>query len=335
MKKVTLALASAAAISSAPAFAQDDSWTGPYLGLGLGVTQSNSNATASVVGSGSGSVIYIDPANDTQGLQGVGSLDSGATAKLGQNNVFGTIEAGYDFQVGKNFVVGAFANFDYMFGNRGKNSTRTNLSSTGSWLVGHDEGDLVDPTATTAAINRASPCPAGGATCTYDNYEWDHGLVDQQAHVRTQDAWALGVRAGGLVSNKTLLYVSGGYTQAKINMGLSATIQPSIHDYAGIAGSSSTARTFAAGDHEWEREGGYFLGAGIETKLSRNISAKLDYRYSDFGSRAISGTGQFGFFDGLTDVDGKYEILNVSTNGALSAKNIKTHAVRAVVAYRF
>lgn len=329
MKKFTLALASAAAISSVPALAQDDSWTGPYLGLGLGVTQSNSDATASVVGDGTGAV-YASKIDPTLGLEAIGSFDAAATSNLGQDKVFGTIEAGYDFQVGKNFVVGAFANFDYMFGGRGKNSTRSNLSSTGAWAVGYNSAPLDDPDADTLAFDKSVPCDnSAGIACTYHYTAGDHGLVDQQAHVRTQDTWALGVRAGALVSPKTLLYVSGGYTQTKVRMGLSAEMLASYHDYAGLGDVTRADNTFSIQDREWERDAGFFLGAGVETKLTSHISAKLDYRYSDYGSRAISGAREFGF------VDGSGADWNVSTVGSLTAKDINTHAVRAVVAYRF
>lgn len=338
MKKVTLALASAAAISSAPAFAQDDSWTGPYVGLGLGVVQSNSDASASVVGKGAGPV-FVSKDDATQGEQAVGSFDSGVKSSLGQDKVFGTIEAGYDFQVGKSFVIGAFANFDYMFGGRGKNSTRSNLSSTGAWAVGANFGDLVDPKATGAnlAINTSAPCGRldandKNAVCTYDYFAGDHGLVDQQAYVRTQDTWALGARAGALVSPKTLLYVSGGYTQTKVRMGLSAEMLPSVQDYAGLTEVARADSTFSVADSEWERDAGFFLGAGVETKLTNNVSLKLDYRYSDYGSRAISGTRAFDFVYG-TGKDAVH--WDIATVGSLTARDISTHAVRANIAYRF
>jgi outer membrane immunogenic protein len=70
-------------------------------------------------------------------------------------------------------------------------------------------------------------------------------------------AWSIGARLGGLVTPKTLLYATGGYTQAEFNS-----------DVLGISGA----------------EDGYFVGAGIEHMLRENWSLKLEYRYSDFSN---------------------------------------------------
>src|SRR5262245_20595794 len=63
-------------------------------------------------------------------------------------------------------------------------------------------------------------------------------------------AFSVGGRIGGLVTPKTLLYATGGYTQVELEGGLNGAA------------------------------GGYFVGAGIEQMLRDNWSLKLEYRYS-------------------------------------------------------
>ncbi len=72
----------------------------------------------------------------------------------------------------------------------------------------------------------------------------------------------LTARAGYLVNDDTLLYARGGYTNARV--------KTSIEDSAGIR-SASTNRD------------GWLVGGGAEHALSDNVSARLEYRYSDLG----------------------------------------------------
>ncbi|MBS0475967.1 MAG: porin family protein [Proteobacteria bacterium] len=70
-----------------------------------------------------------------------------------------------------------------------------------------------------------------------------------------------GARVGVAVGDArdTLLYFKGGYTNARFTA-----------ETGGV--SASTA------------EDGYRLGAGVEHKFTQNVSAKVEYRYSDYGS---------------------------------------------------
>lgn len=65
-------------------------------------------------------------------------------------------------------------------------------------------------------------------------------------------SWSVGGRLGGLITPKTLLYGTGGYTQTELEGGLEGTAD------------------------------GYFVGAGMEHMLRENWTLKLEYRYSDF-----------------------------------------------------
>ena len=69
----------------------------------------------------------------------------------------------------------------------------------------------------------------------------------------------LTARAGYLVNPQTLLYVRGGYTNARI--------RTTITDAAGIDSASS------------DRDG-WLAGGGIERQVAQNVSARVEYRYS-------------------------------------------------------
>lgn len=73
----------------------------------------------------------------------------------------------------------------------------------------------------------------------------------------------LGVRAGYLVNDKTLVYARGGYENTRAKMQFS--------DAAGIRSDKDTLD-------------GWSVGGGIERAIANRISARLEYRYSDLGS---------------------------------------------------
>jgi outer membrane immunogenic protein len=78
----------------------------------------------------------------------------------------------------------------------------------------------------------------------------------------------LSLRAGYLVTPKTLVYVRGGYSNALV----------------GAAIQTPTGFIRASDDRD-----GWLLGGGVERKLTDKISARVEYRYSDFSE----GNGKF------------------------------------------
>ncbi|MXP09931.1 outer membrane protein [Pseudoblastomonas halimionae] len=79
----------------------------------------------------------------------------------------------------------------------------------------------------------------------------------------------VGARAGVLVGGNGLLYVKGGYTNQKLNL-----------DYTAGATSFSESSDLD----------GYRLGAGGEFRLSNNLTARVEYRYSNYGDFEVAGT---------------------------------------------
>lgn len=78
----------------------------------------------------------------------------------------------------------------------------------------------------------------------------------------------VGGRVGTTVgaSKNTLIYAKGGYTDARSKLTLTET-----------TGNTTTI------DRWKETDGGWRVGAGVETKTSNNILLKGEYRYSDYG----------------------------------------------------
>lgn len=74
-------------------------------------------------------------------------------------------------------------------------------------------------------------------------------------------SWSIGARLGALVTPRTLLYATGGYTQTELE-GL-------------VEGTAD----------------GYFVGAGLEHMLRDNWTLKLEYRYSEFEADVVDQGG--------------------------------------------
>lgn len=87
----------------------------------------------------------------------------------------------------------------------------------------------------------------------------------------------LTARAGYLVNDKTLAYVRGGYSNART--------RTTIDDAVGIR---------AASGHR----DGWIVGGGVERAITDNISARIEYRYTDLSE----GDGRFDRHQALVGV---------------------------------
>jgi outer membrane immunogenic protein len=72
-----------------------------------------------------------------------------------------------------------------------------------------------------------------------------------------EEQWAIGARLGVLATPSTLLYASGGYTQA---------------EFAFSDSDENTSKTLD----------GVFVGLGVEQTINRGLSLRLDYRFSSY-----------------------------------------------------
>ena len=93
--------------------------------------------------------------------------------------------------------------------------------------------------------------------------------IEAHAKLNIDNKWSIGGRLGYLASPGTLLFVSGGFTQANMsNLNVSAG-----GPFPAVA-TAIIVPSFSGG----------FVGAGAETKLTEHISIRGEYRWTDFGS---------------------------------------------------
>ncbi|QYM72846.1 porin family protein [Pseudochrobactrum sp. Wa41.01b-1] len=88
----------------------------------------------------------------------------------------------------------------------------------------------------------------------------------------------------------------------------SGSVMPYIT--AGVAGTQ--VRDSNDADSEKKFRTGWTAGAGVETMLTQNVSAKLEYRYSDFGTKNIT-----------------------MDNVAVPAGKLQSHDIRLGIGYKF
>ena len=100
--------------------------------------------------------------------------------------------------------------------------------------------------------------------------ETDVFVLGDRAKLKAGRDLYVGIRAGVLAAPTTLIYVKGGYTNARATL-----------DYDNGAGS-----TFSASDNL----DGFRIGAGVEQAFGR-LKARIEYRYSDYGEAKYNGVG--------------------------------------------
>lgn len=151
----------------------------------------------------------------------------------------------------------------------------------------HTEVGSPNTDAGRADIDRSKDAFVGGVFAGYNYRASDHIVLSAEAgfNLAASDsvrragngtaasidpdyAFDLGVRAGYLVNDKTLVYARGGYENLRASVRL-------------VNGTSVTR------DHD--TFDGWSVGGGVERALTDRISARAEYRYSDLGS----GNGKF------------------------------------------
>lgn len=104
-----------------------------------------------------------------------------------------------------------------------------------------------------------------------------NGVEDACCRVKTKlkDAASLRARLGYVFNeSKTLVYATAGYAALKVK-----------RDYDFEGGSS-----IHFGDSEWQD--GWTAGLGAEHQVLDQVTARLEYRYSDFGRESVKTTSQ-------------------------------------------
>ena len=132
--------------------------------------------------------------------------------------------------------------------------------------------------------------------------------------IKQTSSWAVGARAGWLVTPQTMTYVNGGYTGARF----SGT--DLVFTFDGTSSGNSTP-AFTAN--------GWFIGGGVESMLAPNWFWRNEYRLANYGSKTLTDTGALGTGPSITF---KPTVQTVTTqlvykfNGGLAAPVYQTPA---------
>ena len=307
--RISLLVGSIFLLSSAPGIAADKNWTGLKLGIGAGSSTNKATQTSS----GAAVTDYSGFDEDQSGFKTVTSSANG-TANLNSTKTIGILDATYDYQINDKFVLGLTGNFDF-----GKNKKTGSIPGV---TQVDQSGDLSGFSGT--------PVSDSGTSSTQITSSF-----------QTKNAFGLGLRAGFLANQNTLLYLTGGYagTKAKSSYLYSTTESGVRTDAFDVEGtlttstltSSSTFTNEVASQNKWMN--GYFIGAGLESKLSERVSLKLEYRFTDYGKMKTNASDDTGTYDATMGV-----VSNNSSIYSSSFQNeieLKQQAIRAVLNYNF
>lgn len=111
---------------------------------------------------------------------------------------------------------------------------------------------------------------------TFGGIDDTYSLDGQPLTGRYDNIWSAGARAGYIVLPNTMLFATGGYTNADFEAGSDVGSESKNLD-------------------------GFFVGGGIERQLSDNLFFKAEYRYSNFGTWTEACDCEFGTI--RSDVD--------------------------------
>jgi len=101
------------------------------------------------------------------------------------------------------------------------------------------------------------------------NFTYLSYLSPQQINSSFENKFSLLGKIGYLINDKTLTYVKGGWANAQIK-------RDYTNDFTAVVESHKS----------WQD--GWTLGIGSEYNFYQNLTAKLEYRYTDLGSKSIN-----------------------------------------------
>jgi len=172
-------------------------WTGLHIGIGAGLGGVSHNAGAELYD-------YDEGAEFDIGIAGIRSI--GAMLDLGGDGALGTVEAGFDYQIGERFVIGIQG--DYTWSN-------------------FDAGGGLGATVCYEDNPNPDSCDIGAVD---DAYALDYTLT-------VKNSWSIIGRAGYVANPGALTYVLGGFTRTglegdlTLSSDLTGTIPLASYDY--------------------------------------------------------------------------------------------------------
>lgn len=311
MKKLLAFTAISTAVCFAPVAQAADvpapvvSWTGFYAGIGVGGGFAFSDLKSSGGGdfgfeSENYEFGYDEPHSsggfdcNTRECTGDSGVGAGLSDDGGIAGFLGRGEIGADYQI-DHFVMGLNASFT--LGDRNISSS-AGASGGGEICTSIPDDDDDD-----------DDCNGGGA----------YGGLGTKLDLG--NSWSIGGRIGYLMTDSTLLFASGGYTQ------IEATLKSKFQGGAGADaefGSLGADYNISSSRDEWLD--GFYVGGGLETLMTDHISLKLEYRYSDYGSIKTSASASDGGCD-------EFSCSGYDT-GVGAKADVTDHTVMATISYR-
>lgn len=317
-RSVALAGLALAVMAGAPAFAYDDEtpgyvWSGLSIGIGGGVgilsaDISAAGSRADDIGAclpiggnlptlpGDTIIDVLDNLLDNLNddcetfvpLIGLTQTHALDLNSMGDAGFFGIVQLAYDQQVSRDVVIGAFVDADW------------------------------------ASDLEASASSANAATLNVIGIPL-LPLLSANAQSEVEHDWtvSLGGRIGWLASPSTLFYMLAAYTHVELDK---AQVQFNVADPLGlllplIDSPTQLAVNFA------DSMDGYTLGAGVETKLSRAVSLKFEYRYTDLEGVSASASN--------VETQCCIAIIGRQITEEVDADlDLDIHTVRAVLSYQ-
>jgi len=246
-----------------------------------------------------------------------------------QNSFAGGLHLGYNWQPSRNFVFGIEGDFTWL-------SSRNQTGSASNQIVGdaYWQCDGCEP---------GSYSGSGSSYTTYDWYSVGEGQNSTSTKVEQRWLSTLRARAGGLVTDRLMVFGTGGLAFADVKVATKNTrsytleVDSDTHSTVGTPGGTpydsqlygTTTQTWS--DETDQNRFGYAIGGGMEYALTDNWLIRGEYIYYNLGtirqnlrqttSESLALTNYAGFSPINYDIEAKTKI-----DGQI---------VRAAVLYKF
>lgn len=256
---------------------------------------------------------------------------------LGRAGGFGTLDVTYDWQLNDSFVFGLTASANI--------SSKQVAKGAAS---GMNQSGWNESLSYNVITNSSSDGGGGGGTTYSSTDEVGSGgftgsdgqmaYTGMRSSFETGNSFDMGARFGFLPTPNTLLFVSGGFSVIKVNQNTSYLSGAMIGDADSVYGESGTGNQYYHSVTKTSSgfKPGYFVGAGIETRLTDDVSLKLEYRYSDYGAmKSKASSNSASIQDGENGND--FEFYNSLSGGynMTQKTDLTTQSIRAVLSYNF
>jgi len=256
---------------------------------------------------------------------------------LAKSNIFGILDGGYDWMLNDKVVFGLHASLNL------KAKTKANATGGGENNAGWNDY-LTYKYITNSESNGNG---AAGYYSTQDQFNnptlGSSSEISQTSNVNTTtgietgNSFDLGGRLGFLLNESTLIFMSGGASAINAKQTMSYTSQERLGGNDSDLGDSFDANNkyyYSKQDSRSDTRFGYYLGAGFETMVSEHLTAKLEYRFADYG-KMTSGSNNVATLNNGGNNDLEFYSSIDGTSSTNHTSEINAHSIRATLNYSF